>query len=534
MTPSKQGLSSDLTPDPSSNPTANAASPNRALTLEDINADFSLVNTAAISPDSEQTVRFFSGESIPLEMHRVTTVKRLYLIDADERAKAIEGAGYNTFLLDNRDVFLDMLTDSGVNSMSIFQQAAMQAADDAYAGSATFYRLKNALDYVFGKEYFLPAHQGRACENIIAQSFVQPGTAVITNYHFTTTKAHILANGGSVIEVVPETSYDPSFEAPFKGDMDLDLLAAETERVGTENIAFVRIEAGTNLIGGQPVSLANMRAISKFCKERGLLLVFDASLLADNLYFIKTREEAEHGKTIHEIVKEIAGLMDIIYFSARKLGCARGGGIVTSDLALHEKMQPLVPLYEGFLTYGGMSVREMEAIAIGLLETCDFHVISQTPIFVEALVNLLEAKGVPCVKPAGGLGAHLDAMRFVDHIPQEEYPAGALCAAVYLASGIRNMERGTLSEERNPDGTEHLSNMELVRMAVPKRAFTLSQLHVIADRIGWLYEHRKLIGGLKFTDEPEQLRFFFGRLKPTSDWAEKLLAAFKKDMPSGV
>ncbi|MDR0488745.1 MAG: tryptophanase [Propionibacteriaceae bacterium] len=507
---------------------------NQPITLEEINQDFSLVHTASLSPDAEHAIGFFSGKKVPLEMHRVTTVKRLYLKDIDTRAASIESAGNNTFLLDNRDVFLDMLTDSGVNSMSIFQQAAMQTADDSYAGSATYFRLKNALNYVFGTEHFLPAHQGRACENIIARTFVTPNSYVITNYHFTTTKAHIMNNGGEVIEVVPQTSLDPTYITDFKGDMDLDLLASETARVGRENIAFVRIEAGTNLIGGQPVSLANMRAVSKFCREQGILLVFDASLLADNLYFIKTREETEKGKTVREIALEIAPLFDIIYFSARKLGCARGGGIVSNNVELIEKMKPLVPLFEGFLTYGGMSVREMEAIAIGLVETCDFHVISQTAQFVEAAVDLLEAKGVPCVRPAGGLGCHIDAMRFLDHVPQEEYRAGALAVAVYLASGIRGMERGTLSEERNPDGTDHLSAMELLRLAIPRRAFTLSQLEFMADRIGWVYENRDLIGGLRFVEEPAQLRFFFGRLAAVGDWPQKLIAKFKKDMPSQV
>ena len=506
----------------------------RPISLREINDEFSLVNTASLAPDANDTVQFFSGKFVPLEMHRVTTVKRLYLRNIDTRASAITMAGNNTFLLDNRDVFLDMLTDSGVNSMSIFQQSAMQAADDAYAGSATYYRLQKALDFVFGKKYFLPAHQGRACEHILARCFISPGNKVITNYHFTTTKAHIMNVGGEVIEAISKDSCDADFVADFKGDMDLDMLASETERVGVENIAFVRIEAGTNLIGGQPVSLANMRAVSKFCREKGLMLVFDASLLADNLYFIKTREEAERDKTVHEISLEIADLMDVLYFSARKLGCARGGGIVTNDTALYDTMKPLVPLYEGFLTYGGMSVREMEAIAIGLLETCDFHVISQTALFVKALAEMLEERGVPCVKPPGGLGCHIDAMRFVEHIPREQYRAGSLAAAVYLAGGIRGMERGTLSENRNPDGSEHLASMELLRLAMPRRAFTLSQLEYVADRVGWLYEHRELIGGLSFLEEPTIMRFFLGRLEAVGDWQEKLVAAFKKDMPSGL
>ena len=500
-----------------------------SVTLEKINSTFSLTNTAALSPDAEHEVRFFSGKKVPLEMHRAVTVKRLYLLDVDARAKCMSEAGNNTFLLDNRDVFLDMLTDSGVNSMSIFQQAAMQAADDAYAGSATFYRLQEALDFVFGPKYFLPAHQGRACEHIICQTFVKPGMSVITNYHFTTAKAHVLNCGGEIVEVVPPSSLDSNHIAPFKGDLDMQILAAEVDRIGAENVAFVRIEAGTNLIGGQPVSMANMRAVSKFCHEKGILLVYDASLLADNLYFIKTRETAEADKGIREMALEISSMMDVIYFSARKLGCARGGGIMTGDNKIYEMMKPMIPLFEGFLTYGGMSVREMEALAIGLLETCDFHVISQTPIFVEALVDMLEDKGITCVKPAGGLGCHVDAMKFLEHVPAEQYRAGALAAATYIVSGVRGMERGTLSEQRNPDGTEPLAQMELVRLALPRRVFTLSQVKYAIDRINWLYQNRNLIGGLNFTEEPKILRFFFGRLAPDSDWQAKLVKKFKKD-----
>jgi tryptophanase len=197
-------------------------------------------------------------------------------------------------------------------------------------------------------------------------------------------------------------------------------------------------------------------------------------------------------------------------------------------------MRPLVTLYEGFLTYGGMSVREMEAIAVGIKETLDFHVISQTPIFVEALGKLLEAGGVPVVKPFGGLGCHVDAQRFIDHVPQQEYPAGALAAAIYLTGGIRGMERGTLSEQRRPDGSEKLSDMELVRLAVPKRVFTFSQIKFVADRLIWLYQNRKLIGGLTFEEEPETLRFFFGRLRQLGGWQEKLTQKFAADMPSGL
>lgn len=480
------------------------------------------------------SIEFFSGEVVPLEMHKVRMVQRIDLLPVERRLEALLQAGCNTFLLPNRDVFLDMLTDSGVNAMSSAQYAAMMLADDSYAGSDTFYRLADTLQDVFGTRYFLPAHQGRACENIIANTYVTPGSTAIMNYHFTTTKAHITRLGGEVFEAVGSEALRTESALPFKGDFDLDRLRSKVDELGRDKVSFVRIELGTNLIGGQPVSMASMKAVSDFCREREVLLVMDASLLADNLYFIKTREAAYRDKSLGEIVREMADLVDIIYFSGRKLGCARGGGIMTSKDDHYMRMRGLVPMYEGFLTYGGMSVREMEAINVGIRETLDIHVISQTPIFIAALADELMGKGVPVVTPPGGLGCHVDAGRFVPHLPQTEYPAGALAAAIYLVGGIRGMERGTLSEQRNPDGSEHLSEMELVRLAMPKRVFTLSQSKFVADRLAWLHANRDLIGGLVFEEEPTTLRFFLGRLRPKGDWLEKLAARFRREMPSGL
>jgi tryptophanase len=474
-------------------------------------------------------VTFLSGEKIPLEMHKVRMVQKINLLPVESRAASMAGAGFNTFLLRNRDVFLDMLSDSGVNAMSENQYAAMMQADDSYAGSETFYRLEAVLQDVFGMKYFLPAHQGRACENIIARTLVTPGSVALMNYHFTTTKALITLMGGSVEELIGDEAFNTHSTAPFKGDIDLGKLSEAVARLGRETISFVRIEAGTNLVGGQPVSMKNIRAVAKICRAEGLKLVFDASLLADNLYFIKTREPEFKDVPIIDITREIASLSDIVYFSARKLGMARGGAILTSDDELLDKMRELVPLFEGFLTYGGMSVREMEAMAVGLRETMDLDVISQTPIFVEALTDELLAKGVPVLTPPGGLGCHVNASEFCPHISQSEYPAGALAAAIFIASGVRGMERGTMSEQRAADGSEPFSDMELVRLAMPKRVFTLSQVKYIADRLTWLHANRHLIGGLKFVEEPKVLRFFFGRLAPVGSWPEALVRQFRKD-----
>lgn len=474
-------------------------------------------------------VKFFYGDSVPLEMHKTRIVQKINLQPIERRLEAIKEAGYNTFLLKNRDVFLDMLTDSGVNAMSDKQQAAMLEADDSYAGSETFTKLENKIEEIFGKKYFLPAHQGRACENIIAKSFVTEGSIIPMNYHFTTTKSHIVANGGMVEEIFTEEALKVTSSHPFKGNVDIDRLRNFIKEYGTDKIPFVRVEAGTNLIGGQPHSLENLQEVRKVCDEFGIMLVYDASLLQDNLHFIKVREEQCKDMSIREIARSIADLVDIFYFSARKLGSARGGGICTNNEEAYKKMRPLIPMYEGFLTYGGMSVREMEAIVVGLDETMDETMINQGPQFIEYMTNELIKRGVPVVTPAGGLGCHVNAMEFVEHLPQSEYPAAALAAAFYLISGARGMERGTASEDRDADGNEIFSNMELVRLAMPRRVYSLSHVKYAVDRLTWLYENRKLIGGLKFAEEPSILRFFFGRLDVVSDWPEQLVKKFRED-----
>jgi len=474
-------------------------------------------------------IKFFSNEQVPLEMHKVRIVQKLTLQPIEKRAEVIREAGYNTFLVKNRDVFLDMLTDSGVNAMSDKQQASMLVADDSYAGSETYFRLEEKLKEIFEMEHFLPAHQGRACEHIISKVLVKPGDIIPMNYHFTTTKSHITLNGGVVEELIIDSGLEVTSTHPFKGNMDIDKLEMLIKEYGPEKIPFVRMEAGTNLIGGQPFSLENLEQVYKLSKENGILVILDASLLSDNLYFIKTREEKCKKMSIKAITQKIALNCDLIYFSGRKLGAARGGGICIRDKKIYTDMRSLITLYEGFLTYGGMSVREMEAMTVGLEETMDEDVINQGPQFIAYMTDALQKAGVPVVTPAGGLGCHLNALEFVSHIPQEQYPSGALTAAIYIISGIRGMERGTMSEQRNPDGSEQLAKMELVRLALPRRVFTLSQVKYAVDRITWLYHNRVLIEGLAFVEEPEILRFFFGRLTPVSNWTDALVKKFRED-----
>lgn len=474
-------------------------------------------------------IKFYDHEPIPMEMHKVKIVQQLNLLPADDRLEKMRKAAFNTFKLHNVDIFMDMLTDSGVNAMSDKMLAGMMMPDDAYAGSESFYRMRAKLRQIFGMKYCLPAHQGRACENILADRFVKPGSCVIMNYHFTTAKAHITRLGGHVEELIKDEGLIPDSDLPFKGDIDLEKLEECIEREGADNVAFMRIEAGTNLIGGQPVSVDNFIDACAIARKHGILTVLDASLLQDNLYFIKVRDESRKDMSVRDITREIADQFDIIYFSARKFGFARGGALMIRDKALFHSMEDLITMYEGFLTYGGMSVREMEAMTVGFEESMEMDVISQGPQFIQHCVDKLDQYGVPMITPGGGLGAHLDAMRFVDHIPQNEYPAGALTCALYLCGGIRGMERGTLSEERNPDGSERFASMELVRLALPRRVFTLSQVEYVIDRVKWVYDHRELIGGLRFVHEPPTLRFFTGKLEPTSDWPEKLIAAYKEE-----
>ena len=475
------------------------------------------------------SIKFYKHEQIPVEMHKVKIVQALKLLSTDERLEKMKEAGFNTFKLHNGDIFLDMLTDSGVNAMSDNMQSAMLRADDAYAGSETFYRMQDKLKEIFGMNYCLPAHQGRACENILATRFVKPGNCVIMNYHFTTAKAHITRLGGRVEELVKDEGLVSKSNLPFKGNIDLNKLEECIKKETPENVSYIRLESGTNLIGGQPISYENMKEATRIAKKHGILTVLDASLLQDNLYFIKTREEKLKNKSIREITKMIADLFDIIYFSARKFGFARGGAILVRNEELFHSMEDLVPMFEGFLTYGGMSVKEMEAMTVGFDESMDMNIISQGPEFIDYCVRKLDEYGVPVITPGGGLGAHLDASEICSHIPQEEYPAGALVCALYLCGGIRGMERGTLSEERNADGSERFASMELVRLAFPRRVFTLSQTEYVIDRVKWLYDHRNLIGGLKFTHEPKTLRFFTGILEPTSNWPEKLVKAYKEE-----
>jgi tryptophanase len=466
-------------------------------------------------------------------MHKVRIVQKTRLAPARERLKAIEEAGYNTFLLRSRDLFLDMLTDSGTNAMSDNQQAAMMQSDDAYAGSESFYRLLDSVREIFGYEYLLPVHQGRAAEHLLAKTFVKPGDVIPMNYHFTTTKAHFNLAGGKVLELYGPEALNTQSSHPFKGNMDLARLREAITQAGPSNVSFVRMEATTNLIGGQPFSMENLRQVKALVEPLGIFLVVDGSLISENAYFIRQREAGYENTSIRDIIREMMSIADLCYLSGRKSCSVRGGLIATNRKDLHDAIRPWLPVYEGFFTYGGMSSKEIEAMAVGIREMTDLEVAGSSADAVKYFVGLLLQKGVPVVTPAGGLACHVDAMRFIDHVPQSEYPAGALAAAFFIASGARGMERGSVSMDRDEEGRDVPSDLELLRLAVPRRVYTMSHFQYAADRLQWLYNHRRLIGGLEFYEEPPVLRFFAGRMKTKGDWGTALMEAFEKDFGTG-
>ena len=474
-------------------------------------------------------VKLTTGKEIPLEMYKVRIVQKTSLPPSEARLRAIEEAGYNTFLLRSRDVFLDMLTDSGTNAMSDQQLASMMVSDDAYAGGESFYRLSDAVRDVLGFTYTVPAHQGRAAEHLLAKILVKKGDVVPMNYHFTTTKAHYELAGGTVLELYGPDALETDSRNPFKGNMDIGRLQAAIDKYGAERISFVRMEATTNLIGGQPFSMANLKEVRALTSKHGIAVVLDGSLISENAHFISKREVGYERVSVANIVKEMMAQADILYLSGRKSTCVRGGLIATNERKYYDLLKAWLPVYEGFLTYGGMSSKEIEAMAVGLREMVDPDVASSSADLIQYFVESMVARGIPAVTPPGGLAGHVDAKRFLPHVPQLQYPAGALAAAIYLVSGARPMERGTVSMDRDANGNDVPSDLELARLAVPRRVYSMAHMDYVVDRLAWLLDHRDLVRGLRFIEEPPVLRFFTGRMVALEGWGSALAKAFQAD-----
>ena len=449
------------------------------------------------------------------EPYKIKMVEPVRITTFDERKKALDEAGYNTFLLRSEDVYIDLLTDSGTSAMSDRQWAGMMLGDESYAGSTNFYHLEEAVRNYYGYKYVVPTHQGRAAEHIISQLLIKKGDFIPGNMYFTTTKLHQELAGGTFVDVIIEEAHDPENEYPFKANIDLDKLEYLIKEKGAENIPYVSIATTVNMAGGQPISLENLRAVRELTRKYGIKIIHDMTRVAENAYFIQKREPGYENTSVKEIVKEICSLTDGATMSAKKDALVNiGGFLAVNDEELFDRARNMVVIYEGLHTYGGMAGRDMEALAIGISESVDHDHIRARVGQVQYLGEKLIEMGVPVVKPIGSHGVFLDAKKILPHLSQDQLPAQSLAAAIYLDSGVRAMERGVVSAGRNPETGEHnYPKLELVRLTIPRRVYTQAHMDVVAESVEAVYENRSDISGLTFVYEPEYLRFFQSRFE---------------------
>ncbi len=450
------------------------------------------------------------------EPWKIKAVEPIRMISQEQRAKALEEAGYNSFLLRAEDVYIDLLTDSGTNAMSDRQWAGMMMGDEAYAGSKNFYALEKAVQTYYGYKHMVPTHQGRGAEHLLSQTVIKPGQYVPGNMYFTTTRLHHELAGGTFVDVITDEAHNPSEEHPFKGNVDLDKLESLVNEVGAENIAYISLAGTVNMAGGQPVSMANVKALREFCDRYHILIFLDATRMVENAYFIQEREDGFADQSIAAILKEFCSYTDGAWMSAKKDNLVNiGGWLAVDDHDLFNALRNLVVVYEGLHTYGGMAGRDMEAVAIGIEEAVqDDHVRSRVGQ-VLYLGDLLLNWDIPIVKPVGGHAIFLDARSFYPHIPQDQFPAQTLTAQLYLDSGVRGMERGIVSAGRDPETGDHrYPALELTRLAIPRRVYTQAHMDVVAEAVKMVYDGREQTKGLKMTYEPKDLRFFQSRFEP--------------------
>jgi len=451
------------------------------------------------------------------EPYRIKVVEPIHMTTPEERRRAIEEAGYNTFLLRADDVYIDLLTDSGTSAMSDRQWGALMVGDEAYAGSRSFYRLVEAVQEVYGYPELVPTHQGRGAEHILSQILIRPGDVVPGNMYFTTTRFHQEYAGGRFIDVIVDEAHDPSSVHPFKGNIDLDKLRAAIDEHGADKIPYISFETNVNMAGGQPASMANLREVHELCRSHGILVILDATRALENAWFIQQREAGYEDRSVASILREICSYSDGATVSSKKDNLVNiGGFLALRDPDLAVKARSLLVAFEGLHTYGGMSGRDMEALATGILEmvATDDHVAARVGQ-VEYLGNQLIKADVPVVRPIGGHGVFLDAASILPHLPQDQFPAQALTAALYLDAGVRGMERGIVSAGRDPATGDHrYPKLELVRLTIPRRVYTQAHMDVVAESVIAVHDERDLVGGLRFTHEPEELRFFQARFEP--------------------
>ena len=447
--------------------------------------------------------------------YKIKSVESIKIIPRAEREKKLREAGFNPFLLKARDVYIDLLTDSGTGAMSQEQWAGMMLGDESYAGAKSFERMKKSIKEIMGFDYILPTHQGRAAEHVLDAILVKNGDIVPGNKHFDTTKAHIEWAKGKTIDVTISEADNSSEYHPFKGNLDikkLEKIIAENKK----NISYLLITITCNSVGGQPVSLANIKAVSTLAKKNKLLLFFDAARYAENAYFIKTREKNCAQKTIKEIIKEMMGCVDGVLMSAKKDAIVNMGGfIAVRSKTLYQKLVPISILFEGFTSYGGMSGHDIEALAQGLYEGIEENYLAYRVGQVAYLGKELKKRGVPVIEPFGGHAVYIDAKKFLPRIPQEQFPGHSLCCEIYLEGGIRAVEIGTLLAGRDPETKRNIyPALELVRLTIPRRVYFQEHIDYVISVIEKVWQKRDKIKGLKLVYEPPILRHFQARLEP--------------------
>ena len=450
------------------------------------------------------------------EPWKIKMVEPIKLLDRAGRERAIAEAGYNTFLLRSEDVYIDLLTDSGTSAMSDRQWAGMMLGDEAYAGSRNFYHLEAAVQKYYGYKYLVPTHQGRGAEHMISRALIKEGDVIPGNMYFTTTRLHQELAGGTFVDVIIDEAHDPTNMHPFKGNVDLGKLEDVIQRVGAAKIPYVSLAGTVNMAGGQPVSMANVKALRELCDRYGIRLYLDATRLAENAWFIQQREEGYQDKPIAAIVKEFCSYTDGAWMSAKKDHLVNiGGWLAMNHEDLFEAASNLVVVYEGLHTYGGMAGRDMEALAIGIEEALQDDHMNARIGQVLYLGELLTDWGIPIVHPVGGHAIFLDAKAIYAHVPQARFPAQTLAAQLYLDSGIRAMERGVVSAGRDPATGDHrYPKLELVRLTIPRRVYTQAHMDVVAEAVKAAYDEREKVHGLRMVYEPKYLRFFQARFEP--------------------
>ena len=442
-------------------------------------------------------------------------VEPLKMTTRPERDRAIAAAGFNTFLLRSEDVYIDLLTDSGTSAMSDWQWAGMMLGDEAYAGSRNFYHLEETIRQYYGYRYTVPTHQGRGAENILSRMLIQPGDFVPGNMYFTTTRLHQELAGGTFVDVIIPEAHQPASEHPFKGNVDLAALETLIRKVGAEKIPYVTIGATVNMAGGQPISLANLRAVRELTRRHGIRLILDATRAVENAWFIQQREEGWAEKSVAEILLEICSCSDGCTMSGKKDALVNiGGWLALNEQALYEEASNLVVVYEGLHTYGGMAGRDMEAMARGIVESVQDDHIRARVGQVAYLGDKLIGWGIPVVRPIGGHAVYLDARGFYPQLRQDLFPAQTLAAELYADSGVRAMERGIVSAGRDKQtGDHHYPELELVRLTIPRRVYTQAHMDVTAESVAAVYDRRERVRGLRMVHEPKYLRFFQARFE---------------------